>query len=92
MFFSSKARREKTARSTELRAELKERARSIFGLGEDDAVSISEIACPDGCCVPIETIMLIMRRGEKTRAVKIGKPMVDLSDVDLLALAVSSRQ
>ena len=54
-------------------------------LGQDPPVSltISEIDCGDPVCPGIETIILVMREGEATQAVKIRKPMVEVSEADL---------
>ncbi|MFC7051879.1 hypothetical protein ACFQI3_04170 [Hansschlegelia quercus] len=50
-------------------------ARQALSLGEDDAVTVSEIACGDPECGGAETVILIMRVGRKTEAVKVKKAM-----------------
>jgi hypothetical protein len=44
--------------------------RAALALGDDDAVTLSEIACTDPACPGIETVILVMRPGEATRAFK----------------------
>jgi hypothetical protein len=48
----------------------------ILALGEEDAVTISEIACNDPACPGLETVILVMRKGEKTRAAKARGSLV----------------
>ncbi|MGL5448559.1 MAG: hypothetical protein ACRDBL_14725 [Rhabdaerophilum sp.] len=54
-------------------------------LGEDPplTLTISEIDCGDPACPGLETIMLVMREGEATQAVKIRKPMDEVTETDL---------
>src|SRR3954469_231118 len=37
--------------------------------------AVNEIACTDPACPGVETVILIMRPGQKTRACKIQKPL-----------------
>lgn len=57
--------------------------RATLALGEDDAVTVSEIACGDPACGGAETVVLIMRVGRKTEAVKFMKPMAQVSEADV---------
>ena len=46
-----------------------------LALGADDLVAVNEIACTDPACPGLETVVLVMASGEKTRAIKIeGRP------------------
>lgn len=56
--------------------------------GEEVRFSISEIVCNDPGCVGTETVALVMVPGEKTRALKILKPMDEVTELDVL-LAVA---
>lgn len=58
-------------------------ARAHLALGEHDAVTVSEIACGDPACGGAETVVLIMRAGRKTQAVKFLKPMASVTDDDV---------
>ncbi|MEH3147954.1 MAG: hypothetical protein PGN34_22040 [Methylobacterium frigidaeris] len=58
---------------------LKRRLRHLLALDPDDAVSVSEIACGDpGCASGRETVALVMRRGERTRAARFPKPAAEI--------------
>lgn len=63
--------------------ELMQAIRVKFQLGEDDGLSITQIACSHPECGDAETAILIFKEGEKTKAVKILKPLseVTLDDV-----------
>jgi hypothetical protein len=60
--------------------------REKFKLGEEDGVSISQIACTHPECGEAETVILLMRAGQKTQALKILKPLnqVVLADLDAI--------
>lgn len=58
-------------------------ARAALSLGEDDAVTVSEIACGDPACGGAETVVLIMRAGRRTEAVKFLKPMAQVTEDDV---------
>jgi hypothetical protein len=57
--------------------------REIVGLRDDDAVTVSEIACGDPACGGAETVVLLMRAGRKTEAVKLMMPMAQVTDEDV---------
>jgi hypothetical protein len=54
-------------------------------LGKEPALelTISEIDCGDLACPGLETIILVMREGEATQAVKIRKPMETVTEADI---------
>lgn len=49
--------------------------RDILELTEDDGVTVSEIACSHPECGDAETVVLVMRLGRRTEAVKVMKAM-----------------
>jgi len=57
--------------------------RGILSLTDDDGVTVSEIACSHPECGDAETVVLIMRLGRRTEAVKVLKAMRLVSDEDL---------
>lgn len=59
--------------------------REALGLGEADGVSVSEIACSHPECGDAETVILVMRAGRKTEAVKVAKAMRLASDDEVRA-------
>lgn len=54
-------------------------------LGNPDglALTISEVECPDPACPGFETFILVMRQGEATQAVKVKKPLAEVSAADV---------
>ena len=46
-------------------------------------VKVNEILCPDPSCPGLETIILVMRPGRKTQAAKVGKPLADVTRVEV---------
>ena len=63
--------------------------REAAGLREADVVKVNEVLCPDPACPGFETVILLMRAGQRTRAVKVAKPLAEVSHADV-AGAVST--
>ena len=57
--------------------------RDILSLTDDDGVTVSEIACSHPECGAAETIVLVMRLGRPTEAVKVAKAMRLVSEEEL---------
>ncbi|MDP2803827.1 MAG: hypothetical protein Q8O26_18300 [Phreatobacter sp.] len=57
--------------------------REILHLTEDDGVTVSEIACSHPECGDAETVILIMRVGRRTEAVKVLKAMRLVTEEEL---------
>ncbi|MFN3853930.1 MAG: hypothetical protein ACK4M0_06000 [Phreatobacter sp.] len=57
--------------------------RAQLALTEDDGVTVSEIACSHPECGDAETVVLVMRLGRPTEAVKILKAMRLVTEDDL---------
>ena len=87
MFRFSKKRAE-SPRDEALRFELKARIERILELGADDVVTVSQIACFEPGCPDVETVILLMRVGQPTRALKLFGAMEDIADEELARLAV----
>lgn len=66
----------------------KRNVRAALSLGEDVALSVSEIACADPACPVLETIVLIMEPGRKTRACK-AHGAIDAMGVEELRAALT---
>jgi hypothetical protein len=64
---------------------LKVLARDMLGAGEDDAIVVNELACTEPGCPPLETVVALLRSGEKPRQVKVHKPAVEVTEADLRA-------
>ncbi|MFG1395606.1 hypothetical protein [Roseixanthobacter pseudopolyaromaticivorans] len=67
---------------------LAESVRRILALDEAASVSVSEIACGDPACGGAETVILVMRAGERTRAAKLLKPLASVTDEELATALV----
>ncbi len=74
--------RDEAARSAS--DDLKARLSLRIGLTPRDSIAAMEIACADPSCpAEIETVILVMREGQKTQAVKILKRIAEIEDVDI---------
>ncbi|GLK76780.1 hypothetical protein GCM10008171_20340 [Methylopila jiangsuensis] len=78
LFFRSK-RAEDPERAAVSRR-LNDLARAALALGEDDALTVSEIACGDPACGGAETVILVMRVGARTKALKLAMPMAQVTE------------
>lgn len=54
-------------------------------LPEETTVAVNEIVCTDPSCPGTETVMLIMAPGQKTRAVKVAKELLEVRENDVTA-------
>lgn len=86
-FVSLKAWRTRAAERNALGVKLKQEIRAALALTAADALSVNEIACPDPGCPDMETIALVMRLGEPTRALRIRRPMDAVTASDIAELA-----
>lgn len=68
---------------------LKTQVRELLGLPETAAVAVNEIICADPACPGNETVILVMRPGEKTRAYKLQMAMAEVTP-EVLAEALRS--
>ena len=91
-FVSLKAWRARSAERAEIAARLKRDLIGALGLSEADALAVNEIACADPGCPDLETIVLVMRVGEPTRAVKIRRPIDAVELMDVLEFMAEERQ
>jgi hypothetical protein len=64
---------------------VKELARSALQASQDTAFAVNEIACNDPGCPGLETVILVMEPGRKTRALKVPKPLDEVTEQDILA-------
>lgn len=80
LFFRSRAEDPARADASRRIAAL---VRAELALGDDDAVTVSEIDCGDPACGGAETVVLVMRAGRKTLAVKLMMPMATATEADV---------
>lgn len=71
---------------TEL-ARVKDLARTVLALDEEASISVNEINCTDPACPGTETVILLMIPGERTRALKVMKPVEEVDEADIRAAA-----
>jgi hypothetical protein len=64
-------------------ARVKDWARSASGASPDTAFAVNEIACTDPGCPGVETVILVMAPGARTRALKIQKPLEAVTEQDV---------
>lgn len=65
-------------------AEIKAWTTEILALDEETTVMVTELACSEPGCPPLETIVAVLRPGEQ-RQVKFHKPMAELTREELQA-------
>jgi len=73
----------RTNASSSTASDLSERARAALNADDDTAVSVTEHACADPECCGARTIVMIMRPRRRTEAVKIDKPIEQVTPADL---------
>lgn len=67
------------------RGRVAEAARRLGGFGSEVALTVNEIVCADPACPGTETVILILRPGLRAEAVKVGKPVEQVSEADVAA-------
>jgi hypothetical protein len=67
---------------------VKDLAREALALGEEVSISVNEINCTDPACPGTETVILFMVPGERTRALKVMKPVEEVGADDIREAAV----
>ena len=62
---------------------VKDLARRVLPVPAETAFAVNEIACNDPACPGIETVILVMEPGRKTRALKVAKPLDEVTEQDI---------
>jgi hypothetical protein len=65
-------------------AQVKNWTRRHLGASPETVLTVSEIACTDPSCPGIETVILVMEPGRKTRAYKVQKPLEEVAEQDII--------
>jgi hypothetical protein len=63
---------------------VKDLARAALRASPETAFAVNEIACNDPGCPGIETVILVMEPGQKTRVLKVAKPLDEVMEQDIL--------
>ena len=71
---------------------VKELARTALQTSADTAFAVNEIACNDPGCPGIETVILVMEPGRKTRALKVAKPLDEVMAEDIAGAATTPNE
>lgn len=58
--------------------------REELDLGEDDTITVSEMACSKQGCPPVETVISIFPAGEETYLIRVCKAIADVEPMDVL--------
>jgi len=75
--------RKTSNRRNDAALELKVQVRTLINADDDTVVSVSERDCGDAGCAGTRTIVLMMHPGRATEAVKIDKPLEQVTQSDL---------
>ena len=70
------------------RRRLKELAARVLAVADDEVVMVTELACIEPGCPPIETVIAVLGTGP-ARQLKIHKPIVEIDEADLTEAASS---
>jgi hypothetical protein len=57
--------------------------RDALEASPDTVFAVNEIACADPACPGVETVILIMEAGIKTRVLKVNKALHDVTEPDI---------
>lgn len=71
-------------------SQIKAWTKEILALPDGTAFAVNEIVCRDPACPGMETVILVMEPGRKTRAYKIAKNLADVSREDISNAAQTS--
>ncbi|HEX2553552.1 MAG TPA: hypothetical protein VHL98_07625 [Microvirga sp.] len=70
---------------SEAAARVKAWTRAALGAPDDTALAVNEIACTDPACPGIETVILVMEPGRKTRALKLAGALDAVTEAEVRA-------
>jgi len=59
----------------------------LFGLPDDTAVTVMELACADTDCPDVETVIGVLGEPGKARRHKVLKPLAGVTREDVMSLA-----
>lgn len=79
MRFGLFGRDKRDAAGADASAEVKRQVRELLALPENAVIAVNEILCADPACPGTETVILVMRPGEKTKAFKVQMGLAELT-------------
>lgn len=74
----------RAAKAREVRAWVRDR----FAVPDDATVMVTELACPEPGCPPIETVVAVMRGPGRRAQAKVPRPVAEITRADIDALAL----
>ncbi len=86
MRFGLFGRDKREAAGADASARIKQQVRELLGLPESAVIAVNEILCADPACPGTETVILVMKPGEKTRAFKVQMGLAELTPEALAAV------
>ena len=70
-------------------ARLRRWVRTCLGLSEEDPVTVTQLACREAGCAPVETVLVVLRPGEPLhRSIPLPADLVSVADVQRAFAAV----
>ncbi|WP_170314798.1 nitrate reductase [Aquibium carbonis] len=63
--------------------QIKDWVRQLHALDDDVTVSVTELACGEEGCPDIETVIGIMRPGQKIETLRVHKPIAEVEREDI---------
>jgi hypothetical protein len=79
MRFGLFGRDKREAAGSDAAAQAKRQVRELLGLPENTVIAVNEILCADPACPGTETVILVMKPGEKTKAFKVQMGLAELT-------------
>ncbi|WP_407529825.1 hypothetical protein [Methylobacterium oryzisoli] len=83
--------RQRSAATAARAATLKARLAAALDLGPQDALSVTEVACADPACAGLETVVLVLRAGEPSRAIRLACALDAVDDEAIWAACEGER-
>lgn len=62
-------------------------AREVLAVEPDTVVTVTELACSEAGCAPVETVIVLLPPGERARRASIHKALPDVTRDDVAACA-----
>jgi hypothetical protein len=84
-------RDKREAAGADAAAQVKRQVRELLQLPDNAVIAVNEILCADPACPGTETVILVMKPGEKTKAFKAQMGLAELTP-DALAQALSAAE
>jgi hypothetical protein len=81
--WGSLLRRKVAKPEPEIIGRIKSCVRHVLALPAGTTLTVNEIACLDPACPGLETVILVMEPGRKTRAYKIARALDAVTDQDV---------